>query len=699
MRTIIFFVFWVIGQMPLLAQTTVYSQFSGTWTTTNIWNSAADGSGTNYSTVDDPTISVVIQSGHAITLPNSGYSVNNLTVESDASLKANIGINRYIQIYGTSAVFDGTIGGSGDGFSLDINGPTCEISGSGTINMSRLQKDCGDPGVAPATDLTISCDLNLGWSSSASILCTGNPSNSIQRTFDVTVAAGVTVAVAGDISIDGTNGTNNTWQDGTFTVNGTLDIADDLYVTSSSNPSGGDISYIIGNGGRILVRSQVIGNNGATGASNANLTIQNGGTLELNGAGAVFSSLSATKNTFTLEPISTVEYSGASAKTVEDFFTYANVIVSGGGQKNLEGNTTMNGILTLTDGIVQLSAFNLTISPSGSTSGGSEASYVRTNSTGVLKQTGSGSPVSYPLGNSSYNPAVLTNSGSSDVFSVRVLDDVFTNGTSGPVITGNVVDRTWLVDEAAAGGSNLTLEVEWSEGQELSGFDRDNCYVSHYLGSAWSGDNTAAASGGDPYSRSRSGITNLSPFAVGANNALPIELSHFEAKLQYNQVHLSWSTASETDNSHFNIERSPNGHEFTEIGRIAGAGTVREKREYTFVDENPLPGANYYRLRQVDLGGRFSFSPVRRVVIGTAASPLSLFPSPAGEYVQVQWAKTSDTDSNWEIFDTAGRRVSSGVFPAESTEAPVFVGDLQQGAYFLRIVSGQQTWTQAFVKQ
>ncbi len=191
----------------------------------------------------------------------------------------------------------------------------------------------------------------------------------------------------------------------------------------------------------------------------------------------------------------------------------------------------------------------------------------------------------------------------------------------------------------------------------------------------------------------------IDDFIVGTNASLPVELTTISAYAVREKAHLSWSTASETDNSHFNIERSPNGHEFTEIGRIAGAGTVREKREYTFVDENPLPGANYYRLRQVDLDGRFSFSPVRRVVIGTAASPLSLFPSPAGEYVQVQWAKTSDTDSNWEIFDTAGRRVSSGVFPAESTEVPVFVGDLQQGAYFLRIVSGQQTWTQAFVKQ
>ena len=191
----------------------------------------------------------------------------------------------------------------------------------------------------------------------------------------------------------------------------------------------------------------------------------------------------------------------------------------------------------------------------------------------------------------------------------------------------------------------------------------------------------------------------IDDFIVGSNSSLPVELTTISAYAVRENVHVSWSTASETDNSHFNIERSPNGREFTEIGRVAGAGTVREKREYTFVDEKPLPGANYYRLRQVDMDGRFSFSPVRRVVMGTAASPLSLFPSPADEYVQVQWAKTSDTDSNWEIFDTAGRRAASGVFPAESTEGPVFVGDLQPGAYFLRIVSGQETWTQAFVKQ
>ena len=273
------------------------------------------------------------------------------------------------------------------------------------------------------------------------------------------------------------------------------------------------------------------------------------------------------------------------------------------------------------------------------------------------------------------------------------------NGASGPLITSDVADRTWLVDEITAGGSSLTLEVQWNESEELSGFDRGKCYVSHFVGGGWSADNTGPAGGGNPYTRSRSGITNLSPFAVASGGALPVELSRFNAELRLRQTHLAWSTASETNNSHFLIERGADGRVFTEIGRVAGAGTVRETREYTFIDERPLPGANYYRLRQVDFDGQFSFSPVRRVAVGQAAGALSLFPSPADDFLQIQLAEIPETDGAWEIFDAGGRRAMWGVFPAESMELPVFVGDLQPGVFFFRLIYGQNTRGRTFVKQ
>lgn len=191
----------------------------------------------------------------------------------------------------------------------------------------------------------------------------------------------------------------------------------------------------------------------------------------------------------------------------------------------------------------------------------------------------------------------------------------------------------------------------------------------------------------------------IDDFIVGANFSLPIELTKFTSELVHKNVHLSWSTASETNNAHFLVERGADGRVFAEIGRVAGAGTVRETREYAFIDERPLPGANFYRLRQVDFDGRFSFSPVRRVVVGQAAGAFLLYPSPASDFLQIQLAESADTDGAWEIFDAAGRQVMRGVLPAESAALPVFIGDLLPGAYYFRLVSGQNLKGHSFVKQ
>lgn len=180
---------------------------------------------------------------------------------------------------------------------------------------------------------------------------------------------------------------------------------------------------------------------------------------------------------------------------------------------------------------------------------------------------------------------------------------------------------------------------------------------------------------------------------------LPVELLKFDAKKVSQNTHLAWSTASETNNAHFVVERGADGRTFSEIGRVAGAGTVRETREYTFIDEQPLPGANYYRLRQVDFDGQFSFSPVRRVMAGLAAGAFLLYPSPASDFLQIQLSDATETDGAWEIFDAAGRQVMRGVLPAENETLPVFIGDLLPGVYFFRFVNVHNSQGKTFVKQ
>lgn len=92
------------------------------------------------------------------------------------------------------------------------------------------------------------------------------------------------------------------------------------------------------------------------------------------------------------------------------------------------------------------------------------------------------------------------------------------------------------------------------------------------------------------------------------NNPLPVELTTFDGNCNENKVELKWTTASETDNSHFEVEKSKNGSDWTVIGTVNGAGNSQATINYSFVDDNTDGSIAYYRLRQVDTNGSGTFS-------------------------------------------------------------------------------------------
>lgn len=116
---------------------------------------------------------------------------------------------------------------------------------------------------------------------------------------------------------------------------------------------------------------------------------------------------------------------------------------------------------------------------------------------------------------------------------------------------------------------------------------------------------------------------------------LPIELLHFQASKNATQVQLNWSTATETNNDYMAVERSADGVHFIEIGRRKGQGTTTETQYYTLVDEHPLQGNNYYRLRQVDFDQTTDHSKVIALHF-ERGQVLSLFPNPAHDKVFLQ---------------------------------------------------------------
>ncbi len=116
------------------------------------------------------------------------------------------------------------------------------------------------------------------------------------------------------------------------------------------------------------------------------------------------------------------------------------------------------------------------------------------------------------------------------------------------------------------------------------------------------------------------------------NSPLPVELVVFEAYTAGNAVELYWRTASETNNDYFTVERSVSGENFVALGTVRGQGTTAQVNEYTFIDYQPLNGTAYYRLRQTDFDGTFTFSHIVAVTFTVSAMPaIAVFPNPAGK--------------------------------------------------------------------
>jgi len=357
---------------------------------------------------------------------------------------------------------------------------------------------------------------------------------------------------------------------------------------------------------------------------------------------------------------------------------------------------TIPGDLTLTSGLFSLGAFDLQVK--GAISGGSSTVYVRTNGVGRLLQTVPAGSVFFPVGNGSYNPATLANTGTTDTLSVRVADQVLLGGDTGPPVMEKVVNRTWFIEENVAGGSMLNITLQWDVADEFMDFKADECYGAHFTGGGWVVNTPEDAS--MTRSLTFTNITSLSPFSIASQGALPIELISFSAKPDGKTVALDWSTASELNNDFFHIERSENGRDFEEIGKLAGAGTSYITLRYSFTDAWPLVGWNYYRLRQVDFDGQFSFSPIQAVLMGKPGDKnrLQLFPNPAYNELNLKTDELIQPGDRLEIYDFTGQMVHR--FSASDVlKAPIDVSQLAAGTYTVRLHTEAGGSNASFVKQ
>jgi len=187
-------------------------------------------------------------------------------------------------------------------------------------------------------------------------------------------------------------------------------------------------------------------------------------------------------------------------------------------------------------------------------------------------------------------------------------------------------------------------------------------------------------------------------YSIGScSSGLPINLFSINGHNENNVNIVNWVTSSEINNSHFDIERSEDGIEFTKIGETKSGGNTTVNTNYSFTDKAPLTGTNFYRLKQWDFNGEFQYSKIISIDNKSKKQGLTIYPNPAKGNITVQSSITKIYNRTVETIDMIGRRVTSVTLPANKNTIHINTQNFVNGVYFVRVNDGNEMIVQKLV--
>ena len=182
-------------------------------------------------------------------------------------------------------------------------------------------------------------------------------------------------------------------------------------------------------------------------------------------------------------------------------------------------------------------------------------------------------------------------------------------------------------------------------------------------GSALDGDGEMEVSGdvetsgtGNVFGSTENCDSSEQDCSSSSTSPLPIELISFNAQVKNDAVHLTWSTATEINNDYFTIERSRDAIHFEPIKKIAGAGNSMTTINYETYDRNPYSGTSYYRLKQTDFDGTYSYSDIRTVRVYESFKA-RIYPNPTSQNETFIIEVDTDDVYTIQVTDLSGRTV------------------------------------------
>lgn len=188
-----------------------------------------------------------------------------------------------------------------------------------------------------------------------------------------------------------------------------------------------------------------------------------------------------------------------------------------------------------------------------------------------------------------------------------------------------------------------------------------------------------------------------SPTFAGNTFILPVSLTRFITTAVDHGILLEWTTASETNNSHFTIEHSTDGYRYHSIVKIEGAGNSSAALDYEHLHHYPVPGENYYRLAQYDFDGTHDYSEVRS--INCNVSNPTLYPTAADEELVLVWPAKITKEHKVAVVNLKGQKIVEAIVPSGSTQYTLYLDGIPSGYYCIQSYDGKLGQNMRFIKK
>lgn len=440
------------------------------------------------------------------------------------------------------------------------------------------------------------------------------------------------------------------------------------------------------NGAAIEIKSgtavQINGN-----LSNQSGNLKNDGSLVVKGNisnNQIFTTYSA--GTMTLNGSAAQTFSGTSPLFVK------NLVVKNGNGVTLSNALAVDGTVSFTNGILSATTASapLVLTENATYNGVSNTSHVH----GYVQKRGTGT-FQFPVGDGvRYQPRdinLTTNSGGINVryFGSDAGTATFSNGGASSIAL-NAYNNQEYWDINPVGTASGTVTLYWDNYKNPSITTSSNVNVfklAHKTTSEWLNEGSSSTTGTvTAGSVTSQVVSSWSPFTLGAipESALPVTLISFTAREVEKEALLQWTTTSETNASHFEVERSTDARNFEKIAAVEAAGNSSSAHNYAFTDIkfSSLATQVYYRLRSVDRDGTFSLT--RTVSINKADNRLSanIYPNPVEKTSPVT-LEANTPSGKITVWNSSGTEVSATRLV--NGKAQLNVSRLSAGMYIIQL--------------